>query len=135
MKYLLSLATLFLFIHPHAFAQKDTLKEQVFSEYIPRFPGGDPGLMKYLREHLYIPDSIKDLPIKRINLSFVINEQGDVLMASAKLDNKKLDTTLAYDKMSYRLLLKMPKWIPARQGGRGVKYLYHLPVNLCNRQE
>lgn len=91
---------------------------------MPEFPGGEVGLSKYIEENLKYPENAKkDSLSRRVLVQFVINEEG-------KVENVKIarsvDQTL--DKEAIRVVKSMPKWEPAKQFGKPVKFTHTIAV-------
>ena len=91
---------------------------------MPEFPGGDVGLSKYLAENVKFPENAKkDSLSKKVFVQFVINQEGDV-------ENVKVvrGVDKAFDKEAIRVVESMPKWEPAKQFGKPVKFTHTIAV-------
>ncbi|MEO8068856.1 MAG: TonB family protein [Flavobacteriales bacterium] len=88
------------------------------------FPGGEKGLFAYLDKNVQYPAMEQDAGIQgRVFVEFVVDKDGSVLNVALK---KGLSPGL--DKEALRVVKAMPKWAPAKMGGRPVKQLYRLPI-------
>jgi len=100
--------------------------EEVFQfvEDPPDFPGGDAGLMEFLRSNLRYPDVAKDVGIEgTVVVQFVISSQGKI---NEILIVKGIGG--GCDEETVRVLQVMPDWKPGTQNGRAVAVRYILPV-------
>ena len=91
---------------------------------MPEFPGGEVGLSKYIEENLKYPENAKkDSLSRKVFVQFVINEEGEV--ENVKIA-RSVDQTL--DKEAIRVVKSMPKWEPAKQFGKPVKFTHTIAV-------
>ena len=91
---------------------------------MPEFPGGDVGLSKYLAENVKFPENAKkDSLSRKVFVQFVINQEGDV-------ENVKVvrGVDKAFDKEAIRVVESMPKWEPAKQFGKPIKFTHTIGV-------
>ena len=93
-------------------------------EEMPKFPGGEEELYKYLVTNLRFPQQAK---VKGFNgivyVTFVINEDGSIS------DVKVLrGIGMGCDEEAVRVVKSMPSWEPGKQRGKPVKVQYNLPV-------
>ncbi|MBI4647267.1 MAG: energy transducer TonB [Bacteroidia bacterium] len=104
----------------------DKDKIYIVTEEPPTFPGGDEALIKYVQEHLEIPEIVQILRISGIMyVQFVIYENGEVRDVEVV---RSLDATL--DKEAVRVIESLPPWTPGKQGGRPVKVKQTIPINI-----
>jgi len=93
-------------------------------EVMPRFPGGDAALMKFLSENVRYPEEAQKKGIQgRVNMRFVITPDGTIEDVNVV---KSLDPVC--DQEAVRAVKAMPKWIPGKQNGKAVYVYYTLPV-------
>ena len=102
---------------------------KVFSnvEQMPKFPGGDEAIMKFISENVNYPNVMcyeGGGPEGRVVLKFVVNEDGSVSDIAIV---KSLD--LLCDKEAIRVVSLMPKFIPGKQNGEVCKVWFYLPVS------
>lgn len=93
---------------------------------MPEFPGGVVGLSKYLAENTSKPivnDS--DEMHGKVFVSFTIGKDGEVEPESVKIV-RGIDPLL--DKEAIRVVKSMPKWEPAKQFGKPVKFTHTIFV-------
>lgn len=91
---------------------------------MPEFPGGEVGLSKYIEENLKYPENAKkDSLSRKVFVQFVINAEG-------KVENVKIARSVdqALDKEAIRVVKSMPKWEPAKQFGKPVKFTHTIAV-------
>ena len=91
-------------------------------EQMPRFPGGEASLMKYINSHLQTPQTEERLHGSVI-LQFVVLTDGSIgeikVVRSVHPD---------YDAEAVRVVKSLPKFTPGRQDGQPVAVWYTLPV-------
>jgi len=99
-------------------------KPLLTAEQMPRFPGGDAALMKWLKDNINYPVPAMELNIQgRVVLRFVVNQDGSIGNVEIL---KGFDPSC--DKEAMRVVKKMPSWIPGKQNGNPVAVYYSLPV-------
>ena len=103
-------------------------EKQIFEvvEIMPEFPGGESGLMKFLRETVRYPVKAQELGIQgRVIVQFIVNTDGSV-----DNDIKVVrEVNPALDAEALRVIKAMPKWKPGMQKGSPVRVNYTLPIN------
>lgn len=103
------------------------LDDEIFNDvdYKAEFPGGMPGLMKWIGNNMIYPSAAKANNIQgRVVVKFVIDKFGKVLSAQiVKGVHPELDREVI------RLVYSMPNWQPAKHEGRIVNSYYTLPVS------
>lgn len=109
-------------------AQESTKKNQrvmEIAEKMPSFPGGEKGLMEWLKDNVKYPDAAaKDGIEGRVIVSFVVDADGSVCQPSVL---KSVDPLL--DNEALRVVNAMPKWTPGESGGKPVAVRFTLPVS------
>jgi periplasmic protein TonB len=107
--------------------KQDSLEKSVFVmvEEMPRFPGGEDNLFKYLKKNIHYPELAREKGIKgRVYITFIINKEGQVK------DVKVLrGIGGGCDEEARRVVAEMPDWIPGKQDGKNVIVQFNLPVN------
>ena len=96
----------------------------------PEFPGGQDGLIKFLRKYLATPENLEKDEKKLVRIKFEVDKDGSI--------NKFEIVTsggLKFDNEVVRVVKKMPKWIPALQNGINVPVNYLLPVTFIGVEE
>ena len=119
---------IFLFLSTSLFAQEvDTTsnysKVFVIVESPASFVGGREGLINFLAQNLQYPEEAKKAKVEgKVVVKFVVEADGTVsnpeILSSV---NKELDEE------AIRVVKKMPKWMPGRQHGKGVRTQQVLP--------
>ena len=93
-------------------------------EQMPRFPGGEAALMKYLESHInYPPEAAKNNVQGHVIVQFVVKKDGSI--GEVKVV-RSLDKDL--DKEAIRVIKSLPNFTPGRQDGKAVSVWYTLPV-------
>jgi len=62
------------------------------------------------------------IKVQRISVQFTIDTSGKVINVSARASNKSLE------KEAIRVILKLPKMKPGRQGAKNVPVQYRIPI-------
>ena len=94
------------------------------AEQMPRFPGGEAALMKYIKSHIQYPaEALKSRIEGSVILQFVVDKTGKI--GEVKVV-RSLDKDL--DKEAVRVIKSLPKFTPGRQNGKAVSVWYTLPV-------
>ena len=90
------------------------------------FPGGPAAMKKFLGENLNYPQTAIEEELQgKCFLSFIVDTQGnisDVTVTRGVPDCKECD------REAVRVVKQMPKWTPAKNGGKVVKSKFNLPV-------
>lgn len=91
----------------------------------PEFPGGMEALQRYISYRQYIPSCVGDLDLTwgRVVLEFVVERHGGI--SSIRVLRR---LTPFFDLDAIRLVLLMPRWRPARVGGKAVRARFILPM-------
>ena len=94
-------------------------------EQMPRFPGGEFGLMKYLQGNIkYPPEAAKNKIEGRVILQFVVEKTGEVgEVKVVRPISEELDAE------AVRVVKSLPKFEPGRQDGEAVAVWYTLPIS------
>ncbi|MCZ4693269.1 TonB family protein [Ancylomarina euxinus] len=94
-------------------------------EEMPKFPGGDLELLRWINNSVKYPVIAQENGITgRVHMNFVINETGGIENIVVV---RGVDPSL--DKEAVRVIKKMPKWKPGKQRGKAVKVSFSLPIN------
>lgn len=112
--------------------RKDTvgqkkLEQKVFKviEQMPSFPGGLYYLMNYLSENLHYPLEAQKKGIQgRVVVSFVVETDG-------QLSNFNVAQSVSpeLDAEALRVVKNMPRWVPGKQDGKGIRVKYNVPIS------
>lgn len=93
-------------------------------EEMPRFPGGDQKLLKFINEGIIYPKEAQEKGIQgRVICSFIVLKDGSVADVETV---RGIDPLL--DAEAVRVITKMPKWLPGKQGGNAVNVKYTVPI-------
>lgn len=117
-------------------------------EQQPGYPGGQEGLVKYLRANLKYPSSAKELKVQgKVYVIFVIEKNGEIssveLMKGIKavipdsLNGMKVTekdkpyfekAAKTLNDEALRVITEMPKWAPGYQNGKAVRCKFIIPI-------
>lgn len=106
--------------------REEKKKEEVFThvEQMPKFPGGDAELYKFISSNLNYPAmAIENNVQGRVVVQFVVTKDGSI--GNVKVV-RSVDRDL--DNEAIRVCKKLPKFIPGKQNGQPVNVWYTLPV-------
>ena len=93
-------------------------------EEMPKFPGGDSALKKFLLNHIRYPALARENRITGIVfVTFVINTEG-------KVTDPRLLKGIGYgcDEEALRVVSQIPDWMPGKQNGKNVAVQFNLPI-------
>ncbi|MDR2008889.1 MAG: energy transducer TonB [Bacteroidales bacterium] len=96
-----------------------------YVEVKPTFPGGDEGIVKYLKENIKYPKEAREIGIEgKVIISFLIDTSGKVT------ETKVIGGVNSYlDAEALRVVSNMPDWTPGIQRGKAVPVTYVIPIN------
>lgn len=93
-------------------------------EEMPKFPGGQEALLKYMVANVKYPENARKNGVQgTVFISFVVKKDGQVSNAKVL---RGVDEEL--DKEALRVVSEMPKWNPGKEKGKPVKVQFNLPV-------
>jgi TonB family protein len=93
-------------------------------EQMPRFPGGEAALMKYIDSHIiYPPSAVQNRVQGKVIVQFIVKKDSSI--GEVKVV-RSVDKDL--DKEAIRVVKSLPKFTPGRQNGQVVSVWYTLPV-------
>jgi protein TonB len=101
--------------------------EEIFMvvENMPKFPGGDLGLMKYIQKKVKYPPIAKEYNITgKVYISFVVDKSGSVTNVKVV---RGVDKNL--DAEAVRVIKSLPKYKPGKQRGKAVRVMFTVPIN------
>ena len=94
-------------------------------ENMPEFPGGDLGLMKYIKKNVNYPKIAKEYNITgKVYISFIVDKTGSVTNVKVV---RGVDKNL--DAEAVRVIKSLPKYKPGKQRGKAVRVMLTVPVN------
>lgn len=102
-------------------------EEEIFMavEQQASFPGGLQKMYEFVRDNLKYPAvSLNNNSQGTTVLRFVVQKDGRIV----NIDVIKSSGDAFLDNEAVRVVSSMPKWTPARQGGRNVSCWYNLPI-------
>ncbi|MCU0363715.1 MAG: energy transducer TonB [Bacteroidales bacterium] len=96
----------------------------VVVEQMPKFPGGDAALLKYIAENVKYPEAAKTDGIQgRVIVRFCVTEKGTIDLVSIL---RGVDQDL--DNEAIRVVKTLPAFEPGKQGGIAVPVWYSVPI-------
>ena len=111
---------------PAVVEEEEESSQQIFTvvEEMPKFPGGDAELLKFIAKSIKYPVIAQENGIQgRVICAFVVNRDGSVVDAEVL---RGVDPSL--DKEALRVIGTMPKWTPGKQRGKPVRVKYTVPI-------
>lgn len=107
--------------------QEEEQEEQIFEfvESNPVPPGGSQeALLKWIARNLQYPEIAAENGVQgKVIVQFVVEKDGSISKATVV---RGVDASL--DKEALRVVNKMDKWQPGKQGGKPVRVKYTLPI-------
>jgi TonB family protein len=98
---------------------------------MPKFPGGQKALLKYITNNLKYPvQSQENKTEGEVYIRFIVTEKGDIIKASVM---RSLDQYCNAEAL--RVIKGMPKWTPGKQNGVNVSVYYVIPINFKLKNE
>ncbi len=94
-------------------------------EEMPRYPGGEQAMMKYVADNIKYPEEAKDKNIAgRVFVSFIVEKDGSI-------GEVKVMRGIGggCDEEAVRVIKGMPKWTPGKVKGEPVRVSYMMPLN------
>ncbi|MCF0056723.1 TonB family protein [Dyadobacter sp. CY356] len=101
--------------------------EMTVIEQMPQFPGGEAQLSQFLSENVVYPAEAASAGVQGdVKVSFTINDKGYIR-------NPRVIDRMGYglDEEAMRVVLKMPRWQPGRQGRRAIAVQYNLNISFA----
>lgn len=98
-----------------------------FVEVPPSFPGGVDSLKLYLEINAKYPEIYRRYQYKEMLIvNFVIEKDGSISNIKLLQGGFK-----EFEKTAIELVENMPRWNPAMQNGKPMRYYMTLPINFC----
>lgn len=126
------ISTLLLLILSYVtFFAQETLKKEssndeafTFVEVMPEFPGGEDALVAFLVNNIKYPKEATKKDISgTVYVNFVVDKKGNCIKHKVTKSPSPI-----LSKEALRIMKKMPKWKPGKQGGKPVSVLYDVPI-------
>jgi protein TonB len=93
---------------------------------MPKFPGGEAAMFKYISNNIVYPKSAqKDGIAGTVYIYFIINKKGNVTSAEVKRGVRGGEELNAE---ALRVIKEMPQWEPGYQNGKPVSVQLTLPI-------
>ena len=100
-------------------------KVYTFVEVMPKYPGGESGLYKFISKNLKYPaEDLANANEGKVFVSFVVNQEGNV--SDVKVER---GVTEGLNAEAVRVISMLAGFTPATQGGKNVNYKYILPIS------
>jgi len=98
-----------------------------FSDPMPKYPGGEQAMMKYLQKNINYPALAKDKSIVgKVFVSFIVEVDGSVVEAGFMGETRFPE----YEKEIIKVFQAMPKWTPGLLEGKPVAVLFNVPIEI-----
>ena len=93
----------------------------------PQFPGGNSALAKFIEDNLRYPEG-ESCAQGRVVIGFWVERDGS-------LSDFKVVKSIGepYDDEALRVAKLMPKWVPARTGGKTTVVRYNIPISFKSK--
>lgn len=104
----------------------ETASNEVFQvvEVQAEFPNGQADLYKWVAANIQYPEDAKKEKIEgKVIVRFVVEKDGSVTSADVIRG-----VHLSLDNEAKRVVMAMPKWIPAKSNGKVVRSYFTLPI-------
>ena len=96
-----------------------------FVDKMPKFPGGDAGLVKYLGKKVKYPNIAKENGLEeKIYIRFCVTKKGKVERVSVLRGTEPI-----LYKEALRVIKSLPEWEPGEKNGLKVNVWYTVPIN------
>ena len=102
-------------------------EDEVFMvvENMPKFPGGDLGLMRYIQKNVQYPPIAKEYHITgKVYINFIVDKSGFVTNVKVV---RGVDKNL--DAEAVRVIKSLPKYKPGTQRGKPERVMFTVPIN------
>ena len=119
---------------------------------LPQFPGGQKALKQFFEKNVRYPEAAQDYDVEgQVIMTFFVNEDGslsDISAHDCKINRfnttrfsqeteskqKELKEQFAklFAKEAYRVIKKMPKWVPGKQNGKISRLRYNIRIDFIN---
>ena len=119
---------------------------------LPQFPGGQKALKQFFEKNVRYPEAAQDYDVEgQVIMTFFVNEDGslsDISARDCKINRfnttkfsqeteskqKELKEQFAklFAKEAYRVIKKMPKWVPGKQNGKISRLRYNIRIVFIN---
>jgi protein TonB len=112
--------------------QEETMSIETMVDEMPSFPGGEIALKKFIIKNLIVPPVVKEK--KLIGGSFlkiVVNKDGTIGVIKVV---KPMEMCPECDDESIKLIRTMPKWTPAKKGGKTVAAYWNLKIDFPQKK-
>ena len=97
------------------------------AEFEPVFPGGMKALKQFIKSELHYPEIALENDIQgKVFVNFVIERDGSVSNVKVR---RGIQGGKMCDAEAMRVITKLPKWTPARQGFDTVRFYYMIPID------
>lgn len=104
----------------------DQINEGKWSDEPASFPGGNDSLDNFIKGTIRYPEPERRLSkTGEVHIKFLVEKDGTLSDIQIV---KEVQGAPGFTKESMRLMRAMPKWIPAKTGGKIVRVYYTLPV-------
>ncbi len=94
-------------------------------DVMPKFPGGDIGLIKYLSSNVKYPNIARENGLQeKVYIRFCVTKKGLVDRVSVLRGTEPI-----LYKEALRVIKALPKWKPGEKNGKKVSVWYTVPIN------
>ena len=119
--------------------ENNTIGTNIFyGEYenAPQFPGGKEALMQFLDKNVQYPDAAEDGSLSDISARDCKINRFNTTKFSQETESKQKELKEQFAKLfakeAYRVIKKMPKWVPGKQNGKISRLRYNIRIDFIN---
>jgi protein TonB len=110
--------------------KEPTPKKELAPDRQPQFPGGSQAWLAFLNTHLRPPQDLEAGEKRIVNIRFFVDVDGAITNFQVARSGGNV-----FDNEVIRVLKKMPKWVPAMQGGQPMAVAFTQPVTFVGQEE
>lgn len=115
----------------HQKQEESMLIETVVDE-MPSFPGGEIALKKFIIKNLIVPPIVKEKKLLGYSfLKIIVNSDGAIGVIKIL---KPMQMCPECDDEAIKLIRTMPKWTPAKKGGKTVAAYWNLKIDFPKKR-
>ncbi len=110
----------------HQVIEEECSEEEIFTivEEMPKYPGGDAALLKYIAENLIFPPALKDQGLCGvIYASYIVDSNG--VVKDVKVNSNCVET---YNAETIRVISSLKGYTPGKQRGKPVPVKFTIPL-------
>lgn len=118
--------------HIDVYKPDGTFNKSIFFDYyekadeMPQYPGGEQGLRQYIEANTNYSEAMKSAGVQgKVVVRFIVSPTGNIMNIKT-LESPPNSELLVRE--AQRLVQRMPKWTPGKEGGKPVYTEIVLPI-------